>query len=302
MDKTTGYATIVILIILAILILVVAIVVSFYHVTRRTDTTSEAAKRGGNVRARIGSAIQANRTGKRPQPRLPIFDDDSTAGASGGQFQYTGNARSIIKCGEPGTNSVTVNGVCRCEPPYWGLHCELESYSHDFVAVGSLQSDDQSCRYINQSQQVGSLADCQEQCGEDCAGFYYKNHSCTLLSETPTFHYQDLPTYQPLQQSELYLKRGTHPLVTDRVFLYEGHRPLRYWIGTRDNVLMMEPGQLYRLPFLPDGWINDGKYRLAYSDQQFKSPQQAKFIQYPNKEFAPQLYEWVMVVPHNTRC
>jgi hypothetical protein len=291
-DKTTGWATIIVLITLLIVIIVAAIWISFYYVTSQLDTETPNAKRGANVRVR--AAIRRLTNKNRP---LPNFNDDSTPGATNAaSYRYPGNARNISKCGAEGTHSVKINGSCECEPGHWGLSCELQSYSHSFMAIGNV-NEDQACEYESGSVQVSNLKECEEMCEDDCDGFYYRNNSCALLSEPPRFNFDDVPTFQPLRQADIYMKRGTNPVITDRVVLYEGDQPLRYWLGVRDNVIALIPGQLYHLPFLPDGWINDSGLDLAYSDKQFTDVRQAKFIQKSNQEFKTQLYQWVMAIP-----
>lgn len=297
MNNTTGWITIAILIIIAVIVSIVAIAISFYHVTTQLDTSNPAAREGGNIRVReLG--------GKHPvrnPARLPRFNNDSTAGASNGNYQYVGNARSIRECGTDGTNSIRTNGRCECIPGYWGFNCELQSYSHNFLAIGNIDESNYECMDYK-VEEVNNLSQCEQSCGDSCEGFYYQDNSCVLLSEVPSFKFEDMPTFEPMRQSNLYLKRDLHPIVTDRVFLYENILPLRYWLGIRDDVIAMEPGRLYQLPFLPEGWVNDSKYGLAYSDQPFKNISQAKFIQNGNSDFVPQLYRWVMVIPRSSKC
>jgi hypothetical protein len=290
-DKTTGWVTIILLVIFALVIMIVAIILSFSYVTRELDTENPNRKIGINVRAR--SAVR--RAVKNKNRPLPNFDFDSTPGATNAaSYRYTGNARNISKCGVEGSHSLKINGSCECEPGYWGLSCELQSYSHSFVAVGNVNDVKE---YECDSTQVNNLKECEEMCSEGCDGFYYRDKSCKLLSEPPVFSPDDTPTFHPLRQADIYVKRGVNPIITDRVYLYEGDQPLRYWLGVRDNVIALIPGQLYHLPFLPDGWINDDGLDLAYSDRQFSNVREAKYIQRSNQEFKTQLYQWVMAIP-----
>lgn len=223
---------------------------------------------------------------------IPRHSIDGIAGMSYNQYKYVGNGMGIINCGEGGRSEL-VNGRCSCVGNYWGINCELESYNPSFNAIGNLPIEDK-CEIDGY---YTSFRQCHNDCliSDSCVGFEWRNNYCNLLSEIPTFDMNELPTYNPTTQPELFLKES-RPLFLDVVFIYYGELPRRFWQGNRDNVIPIVPGTVYQVPFIADNWINDSKLDLAMSDVPFDDIRQAKRIQLGSDPFIPTTYNWMMIV------
>ncbi len=101
---------------------------------------------------------------------------------------------------------------------------------------------------------------------------------CTKLAEVQVKTGQNIP-FDPNVDSSLYMKKGYSPIFTDRVFIYSGELPLRYWLDSNDgfrniltnsNLRFIYPSQLYLLNFVPTSQINNANLTGFYSDAPFE--------------------------------
>ncbi len=208
-------------------------------------------------------------------PNITVEGEQSTLGASdngrvnfaNGSFYLdstactTGPTRDWI---QPGGGQFQ----CTCISPFYGPQCNLESYDEEYLAIGQVDLDDVELMTISEEgvdrlsfpfeKQIGTVPNPQILCtslcdsNDDCIGVIYKQASsptyglfatddtekpqCTLLQDSVLVKTnQNLP-FNPLEQSNMYLKNGNVPVFTDRVFVYIGNLVLRYWV--RDAIFI----------------------------------------------------------------
>ena len=109
------------------------------------------------------------------------------------------------------------------------------------------------------------------------------NGSCTVFEGHITFREDlpvGLPTFNPDVDATLYSKdpesqAPAPPIFDQRVFLYQGQLPYRYWLEGRlytnsGKVLQMFPNVTYTLDFIPTGSININALTGIYSLTHFE--------------------------------
>lgn len=282
--ERTGYIIAIILGVVIVAIIVILIIILSIYLTNRLN----------------GRPVVTTRTGKvtvQPNTRvvIPEHSIDGLTGMSHHQYNHVGNGLGIVNCGIDGRSELK-DGKCVCTGTYWGINCQLESYNHNFTAVGKLDQPLLGDLQVD----VDTFSQCQQTCLEmdSCAAFQWRDNECVIVESTPVVTIDNGPHYDPTVQSELYLKNShlDRPLFDDVVFLYYNQLPRRFWQGNRDNVIPVVPGYAYHLPFIPENWINDNRYDLAFSDRQFDDVRQAKVIVRGDRPFVPTAYNWVMIV------
>jgi hypothetical protein len=97
-------------------------------------------------------------------------------------------------------------------------------------------------------------------------------NQCHLLTQATIAGGQGL-SYNLAQDGNLYLKRGTRPKVTDRVYLYTNKLPMRFWLdgeqGKNEEYVTLQPRQVHSISFQPTQIINDSMLTGLYSTEPF---------------------------------
>lgn len=283
-DSRTGYILVVILVMIIVLTIAILVIMLTVYLTNKLNGKRFTARASPGSRPRSSDKVV-----------IPQHSIDGIAGTSYSQYKHVGNGMGIVQCGLDGRSELR-DGKCVCAGSYWGINCELESYNPEFTAIGTAMGTGiPGITGFN-----NTFRECHDTCliDGDCTGFQWVDCQCSILSSTPIITVDQAPIYNPLVQSQLFLKTG-RPLFSDVVFLYYGNLPRRFWQGNRDNVIPVVPGSVYQLPFIPDNWINDSQLDLALSDEPFSNPSQAKRIQRGNQQFLPTTYNWVMIILDN---
>lgn len=194
--------------------------------------------------------------------------------------------------------SGTPKHICNCYPPFWGENCMRESYSDKYLAVGTPNINDILLPNMNE-QTVSRLSFpfkgnnseneeqliCTELCDQDeqCTGVLWNgpnnqemginnpSGSCGLLyGDVIVQNGKNIP-YLINDDATLYLKNSNKLIFEDRVFVWNGTLPLRYWLYNQIwekniRLLTMYANTIYKLTFIPTNFINDGMLIGVYSN------------------------------------
>lgn len=185
--------------------------------------------------------------------------------------------KDIMSCNNNNTSiwnlNSTVNGRCLCEIPYYNNDCQLESYINTYITVGQLQESQVDKNIIN-SPIVDSLSfdstgkyinnSCTKQCDNNinCIGIYYNSNdkTCQLLSKLDIVS-GSVITYDLFEQANYYIKDSYNLVLLDRVIVYNGIKPLRYWLTNSysnggSNMTALFRNVVYTLTYRPTQLIN----------------------------------------------
>lgn len=198
-----------------------------------------------------------------------------------------------------------LNGSCQCRKPFWGPYCAQESYSDDYIPIGSYDLKD--LHFLSDSFKVhrnsfpmvdNELADvdqstCRNECNKnyDCMGYYYVNDSdlsglksddwkhsnisntCGLLKNVPIFQGEHYPIGS---DSNIFLRKTktVYPKLMDEVILYSGNLPARFWLEKRTSnkgahVLNIGINVLNHINFYPENLVNDSNSTIIFSRKSF---------------------------------
>ncbi len=219
---------------------------------------------------------------------LKKLGPDSVVGTAN-RVSYYSNLDAVAYRDETTCTAVTTTrwipsiGKCKCLPPYWGPTCKRETVSKGYLPAGSWNSDTGSLQVIgdpvslphlsfNMKGELGST--CTDMCNDTdgCNGVLWEpttdndptrhNGTCTLLKSVTIAPGQQLG-FDPNNDGNLYLKDPNVSLIyTDRVYIYGGRSPPRWWLYSRlhvpngrvtNNQLEAVIDRLYTLSFFPDG-------------------------------------------------
>jgi len=187
-------------------------------------------------------------------------------------------------------------GSCGCEVPFYGPKCFLESYDSRYIALGQIDPDDVltnvlqqvpadrlSFSYYRPNDIITTYTEdiCTSRCdaNDDCIGVQWQSQgspnfginvddptrstkgTCTLLKDCFAFKPGVQLSYNLDQQADYYLKNPNEPQVKDRVFVFNGQRPLRYWLTDSfangiTTMLALYQSIVYELTFRPTTLIN----------------------------------------------
>lgn len=209
--------------------------------------------------------------------------------------------RTQDTCQVPGNRQIwvpeyTPTGGCFCLPPFWGAKCDRQAYNENFFAVG--QPETVPAPVLIQTKtpylSFGDKDSCTNKCIESssCSAVSWSDNVCTLYSGPITFK-ETIP-FDQFKDSTLYIKGKCNPAIgqnagcpvfTDRVIVYRGALPLRYWLYSR---YAEDSGQMVNLPlktvwaidFRPDKTINTG-HRGYWSNKPFIFGQKTPYVQEP---------------------
>lgn|SRR3990167_324489 len=209
------------------------------------------------------------------------------------------NANSTLGSSRNGV--VSFPGNCskakeNCEPPYWGEFGEREAYSDNYIALGNPEPDDVTYEIIRTARTDRlsfGKSSCTQLCDNDdnCGGVVWKDGKCTLVTDVLVNDGMDL-YYDPKVDSSLFIKKSLQgPIITDKVFIYKGKLPLRYWIQDPSNysITSGQKGELFQVKFYPTGLVNDGKLTGVWSPYRFdfdKRPPSDIYVHKPGEELS----------------
>ena len=164
-------------------------------------------------------------------------------------------------------SDTSLQDTCQCAVPFFGPECSRESYNQTYTSIGT-PGEDTILSNIGPSVTVDRLSFpfqnhpgrlpeeieppntetlCTDMCDKDtdCLGVLWNQASTPsmgiqeLSSEKPTCKLikgevivrpgNNIP-YSTFKDSSLYMKSREDPHFKDRVFVYSGNKPLRYWL------------------------------------------------------------------------
>jgi len=181
-------------------------------------------------------------------------------------------------------NGFWSNGRCNCNPPYRGAECQLEKFSKNYFPIGSYSNNDVCVHnQILKIKKVDNLAfpsepgntTCEGLCNRDtkCVALVYDQegtvdgkHLCKLLKSEPVIDsYQDLKPDG--EEVFLNLERSIRrPRLSNRILLFPGEISSDFWYSEKkDQMVVLEAGQLTEVPFHPTELVNDGDHCLVIS-------------------------------------
>ena len=248
----------------------------------------------------------------------PTFTDPIGASTTGTVNFDNGDAlKDESSCNTVATRN-WLNSHCRCNPPYFGPACQREANDSNFAyAAGNPAAGNVSYGFVTlgvANQLAFKLDPSQTTCQELCEG----TDGCTaFLWEAPPFRERGIPTsmgscsvitgsvvvnsgsnipYNVETQSTLYMRNGQFPIFTDRLFLFRGTLPLRYWVGHTASSTPVFAGKQVHLSFFPESWVNDSPLAVVlaeHSIEMSKLPEiiavgtnATYFVVYPGTVFA----------------
>lgn len=168
----------------------------------------------------------------------PPSNVTSTLGASNNGLINLNNGNSfmdITTCNNQ-NNSIWVNS-CTCIVPYYSSDCSIQSYDLNYTAIGQI-NDNQviTTEYNTENNNFLSFNQnsCTNKCDIDnqCIGVKWQNNICTLLKDNFIVKEGEVINYDLYKQANYYLKNNIPVELKDRVIVYTGVQPLRYWIPT----------------------------------------------------------------------
>lgn len=183
-------------------------------------------------------------------------------------------------------------GECACQVPFYSEKCFLETYDNTYIALGQITAE-QADLDIAQETEANRLSFpyfpsseftemlCTQMCDDDddCIGVRWipqgppdfgintmdpqmsTKGRCDILQEAVVFKPGVPLSYDLNEQANIYMKRGRDPEVKDRVFIYRGVKPSRFWLadtfsdGTTSMNALYE-AILYQIDFYPESLIN----------------------------------------------
>lgn len=230
-------------------------------------------------------------------PNNPTFSDETGASNNGVVLLNNGNAfNDAVSCNRGATRrwelTPNANPQCVCVAPFYGSTCSLESFSDQYYAAGNIVNDRIRLNEIR-TENVDRLSfpkssvstaqtTCTDLCNRDssCVAVKYNQSNqpdfdngatCTLLRNVTVI--DDTPiVYNNTMQSDLYFKKGDAPTFEDRVFVYTGQLPVRYWATNRivtssGSSWALFENILYNIPFRPTSITNNRRFIGIMSNQ-----------------------------------
>nr|QBK92978.1 MAG: hypothetical protein LCPAC403_01120 [Pithovirus LCPAC403] len=170
---------------------------------------------------------------------------------------------------------------CTCIVPFFGDKCTRESYNSTYFAVGNPTTSDVTFDVLS-SPVVDSLSfptdsiSCTGECDMDplCTGIIFRS-TCTLLTGDVIVNTGAMIPYSMDIDSTLYLKTDDrHLIFTDRVFVYTGTLPARYYLRTgvfsssAGQMIPIFQGDIINLSFFPVKQLNVSTLTGVYSENE----------------------------------
>lgn len=196
------------------------------------------------------------------------------------------------------------SGTCLCQIPFYGEECFLETYDNMYTALGQI-TDEQADYEIDLNTETHRLSFpyntdndslCTAMCDadDDCIGVKWQSQGppdfginttdpalstkgkCTLLRNKVVFTPGVPLKYDLDLQANIYMKREIDPEVKDRVFIYKGPKPTRFWLAdsfadgaTQMNALYHATQQ--KIEYYPETLINStgGMFQMVDYGQEW---------------------------------
>lgn len=250
-----------------IFLIFIAIAVYFYvrlnaQVTGQNKFASVITPGGNNITSTFGQSSNGN-----------------VVNANGSDYQ---DQRSCIAGPTRVYNTSTTS--CSCHIPFYNPDCFLESYSNKYTALGQILPDQVILNVLSTNQtdrlsfpfEAGDTT-CTGLCDitANCIGVRWTSQgpptfgltdpettgTCELLASPIIFEPDTNLMYDLNQQANIFIKNGNEPQVKDRVFVYSGIKPLRYWLtnnfsNNSTNLTAMRENILYNITYYPTMLIN----------------------------------------------
>ena len=162
--------------------------------------------------------------------------------------------------------------TCNCIEPYWGSTCNRNSYDNKYIGAGNYDPSFMVITPPNILPPImNKLLECTALCDTttNCNGVVWESTSslpingiCTMFEELTTAQFRTIP-YPLGVDSTIYVNQTKESSLVylNRVFLYSGALPLRYWlkdlvVSMFSNLLTVSTNIVYLLPFFPTGSVN----------------------------------------------
>ena len=186
--------------------------------------------------------------------------------------------RDATSCNANAT-SVWVPNIskCQCDQPIWGYSCNRNSYDQKYISAGNYDSSLMNIVPLALPSSK-TLFECTALCDSTsgCNGVVWQPTNvidgiCTPISEVIVNQYRTIP-YPLGVDSTIYMNQSNLDSIvyTDRLWLYTGALPLRYWlkdtvISPVSNLQTIATNIVYLLPFYPVNSLNQTHLIGVYS-------------------------------------
>lgn len=240
--------------------------------------------------------ISRERPPKVPLDNFPALNWDVGASTNGQVNWHNGiNLGSSTACAAAhGTWNDSAH-LCQCAPGLYGPNCNLAAFDATYYAAGQTPPEGAPTLTALGTKAISGVSfgtqSATSQCSAlpGCVGFALTGpNQATFFSQMSLPQDLHLP-FLPEKPAVYYLKRGQVPKFPDRVFLYRGSKPLRYWMLDRVitdevNLLALEKNTVYELLFVPEGIVNDGNLTVLVSNQPFNYTDISRWVHQPRPD------------------
>jgi len=165
---------------------------------------------------------------------------------------------------------------CRCRPGFYGPSCTYQRHStQTFCVANSSKSFTMDMTptaggaqlYVN-GDGYADPQSCLALCDQDpqCLGVSHDGQRCRLVTSPMRVTSRDAPVYDPLQRCTLFAYSTDSIIAPDKIYLYSGTRPYRYWTEPTDpNFVTLPLNHTATLNFTPTHITNKGAHTGAWS-------------------------------------
>lgn len=240
--------------------------------------------------------IQRERPPRVPLDDFPALTWDIGASTNGQVNWHNGvSLGSASSCTAAGGTWNEAAHLCQCAPSLFGPNCNLAAFDPGYYAGGQAPLEGSPVVTSLGAQTINGVSFgptsattiCNNLSG--CNGFVLTGPTAaTFFSDVTLKNDLHLP-FIPENPPVYYFKQKQTPKFPDRVFLYRGDKPLRYWLLDRVinddlNLLAAQRDTVYELHFVPEGLVNDGNLIGLISDQPFAYTDLATYVQQPRAD------------------
>lgn len=240
--------------------------------------------------------IERERPPRVPLDDFPALTWDVGASTNGQVSCHNGtNLGTSAACTAAQGTWSDAGHLCTCAPGFFGPNCNLAAFDANYYAAGQAPLEGAPVLTSLGTKPITGVSfgsqSATTQCSAlpGCTGFALTApNQATFFSEMSLTQDLHLP-FIPENPATYYLKRGQTPKFPDRVFLYRGEKPLRYWLLDRVinddlNLLAVQKNTVYELHFVPEAMVNDGNLTGLISDQPFAYNDIPQWVQQPRAD------------------
>lgn len=310
-DRLQHYAkiiTLTVFIAICFMFFMIIMFIIFYKPTDKREFPDKVHER--NIDPENPQIIEENKEIITRDNGSAIFDLQSIniIGAVGIKLDHNGLDLYPPNCGDNGVTSTSNTGIdfCACIFPYYGAKCENQVHDPEYLAIGDpvikenngVELEDKMLlSYTTDDLNSRDVDTCTLKCDESetCKGVYYKDNKCTLFDDIPEFRgHVDIVN----NTSTFFIKKGNHPKIMDKVFIYPKGKtlPLKWWNIKNEysNVKVFRESHIETEQKVNAQYkfnvINPGRMTGVWSNKEMSAVECEQFI--TTNEYPPNVKAW----------